>query len=177
MFKYRLLSASTLLIAFLNLGHAQEVGAMPAELEISLDRAAEQGLGYHISGTIPLQLPEGDDHFLVKTKMRAYWRLTSAHHKCPLNVAFITVQVVGRRNHDRLTLALSLTPEVLRPACGDDGPRETTYKFMINTGNLNSTKFTLFVKAQGVARRRGIRREQVLVWNNKVTIKKAPEKQ
>jgi hypothetical protein len=145
MLKYRLLLASTLLIAFLNLGQALEAGEMPAELEISLDRATTQGLGYHIGGTIPLQLPEGDDHFLVKTRMRAYWRLTSAQHKCPLNVALITAQVAGRRNQDRLTLALSLTPEVLRPACGDDGPSETTYKFMVNTGNLNSTEFTLFV--------------------------------
>jgi len=143
--KYRLLLASTLLIAFLNLGQAQEAGEMPAELEISLDGAPRQGLGYHIGGTIPLQLPEGDDHFLVKTRMRAYWRLTSVQHECRLNVALITVQVAGRRNRDRLTLALSLTPEVLRPACGDDGPREATYKFMVNTGNLNSTEFTLFV--------------------------------
>ena len=145
MLKYRLLLASTLLIAFLNLGQAQEAGEMPAELEISLDRAAKLGLSYQISGTIPLQLPDGDDIFVVKTKMRAYWRLTPVQRKCRLNVAFITLQVVGRRNQNRLTLALSLAPQILRPACGDHGPIETTSEFMVNTSNLNSTEFTLFV--------------------------------
>ena len=141
----RLLLASMLLIAFLSSGQAQEAGEMPGELEISLDRAAEQGLGYHISGIIPLQLPDRDDIFIVKAKMRAYWRLTSMYRKCRLNLAFIRLQVVGRRNHDRLTLKLSLTPEVLRPACADDKPVETTDQFVVNTGNLNSTEFTLFV--------------------------------
>jgi len=96
MLKYRLLLASMLLFAFLNLGQAQEPGEMPAELEISLDRAAKLGLGYHISGTIPLQLPDGDDPFVVKTKMRAYWRLTPVQRKCRLNVPFIPLQIVGR---------------------------------------------------------------------------------
>jgi len=134
-----------LLIAFLDSGQAQEVGEMPGELEISLDRAVAQGLGYHVSGTIPLQLPDGDDIFVVKATMRAYWRLTPIYRKCRLSLTLIGLQVVGRRNHDRLTLTLSLTPEVLRPACSDDKPMETAHKFMVNTGDLNSTEFTLFV--------------------------------
>jgi hypothetical protein len=71
MLKYRLLSASMLLIAFLNLGLAQEHGEMPAELEVRLDRAVRQGLGYHLSGTIPLQLPDRDDVFLVLCSVSA----------------------------------------------------------------------------------------------------------
>jgi hypothetical protein len=145
MLEYRLLLASMLLIAFLNSGQAQEAGEMPGELEISLGRAAEQGYGYHISGTIPLQLPDGDDSFIVQAKMRAYWRFISTDRKCRLNLAFIALRIVGRRNHDRLTLKLSLTPEVLRPACSDDKPTETTDQFVVNTGSLNSTEFTLFV--------------------------------
>jgi hypothetical protein len=145
MLKYRLFLASMFLLVFLNLGQAQESGEMPAELEISLDWAAKLGLGYHISGTIPLQLPDGDDPFVVKTRMRAYWHLTPVQRKSRLNVAFITLQVVGRRNQNRLTLALSLAPQVLRPARDDDGPIETTSKFMVNTSNLTSTEFTLFV--------------------------------
>jgi hypothetical protein len=101
---------------------------MPAELEISLDRSTEQGLGYHTSGTIPLQLSDKDNIFVVKAKMPAYWRLPPVYPKCRLNVAFITLQVVGRRNHDRLTLALSLTPEVLRSPCSDHRPMQTTYE-------------------------------------------------
>ena len=143
--EYRLFLASMLLIAFLNSAQAQEAGGMPGELEVSLDRAAERGLGYHISGTIPLQLPDGDDIFVVKARMRASWRLTPMYRKCRLNLAFITLQVTGRRNHDRLTLALSLTPEVLRPACSDDRPIQTTTKVLVNTGNLKSTEFTLLI--------------------------------
>ena len=143
--KYGLPLASMLLLAFLTPGQAQEPDEMPAELEISLDGAAKLGLGYHISGTIPLQLPDGDAPFVVKTRMRAYWRLIPVQRKCRLNVAFIPLQVAGRRNQNRLTLALSLAPQILRPACGDDGPIATTPKFMVNTGHLNSTEFTLFV--------------------------------
>ena len=145
MLDYRLLLASVLLIAFLNSGQAQEAGEMPGELEISLARASEQGYGYHISGTLPLQLPNGDDIFIVKARMLAHWRFISMHRKCRLNPAFMTLRIVGRRNHDRLTLRLSLNPEVLRPACADDKPVETTDQFLVNTGNLNSTEFTLFV--------------------------------
>ena len=141
----RLLLGSMLLITFLSSGQAQEASEMPGELEINFDRATEQGLGYHISGTIPLQLPDRDDIFIVKAQMRAYWRLTPVYRKCRLNLTFIGLQVVGRRNHDRLSLTLSLVPETLRPACRDDKPMETTYQFMVNTGNLNSTVFTLFV--------------------------------
>jgi len=145
MLKYRLLLASMLLFAFLNLGEAQEPGEMPAELQISLDRSAKLGLGYHISGTIPLQLPDEDDSFVVKTRMRAYWRLLPVQRKCRLNVAFIPLQVVGRRNQNRLTLALRLDPQILRPACNDDGPIVTTSKFMVNASKLDSTEFTLLV--------------------------------
>ena len=145
MLEYRFLLAAALLFAFLDLGHAQESGAMPAELEISLDRSIEQGLGYHTSGTIPLQLSDRDNVFVVKAKMPAYWRLTPVYSKCGLNVAFITLQVVGRRNHDRLTLALSFTPEVLRPPCSDHRPMQTTYESRASTGHLNSMEFTLFV--------------------------------
>ncbi len=145
MLERRLLLSSMLLIAFLSSGHAQEAGEMPGELEISLDRSAEQGHSYHISGTIPLQLPDGDDIFIVKAKMRAHSGLISMPRKCRLNLAFITIQMVGRRNHDRLTLKLTLTPEVLRPVCSDDRRAETTDQFVVNTGNLNSTEFTLFV--------------------------------
>ena len=141
----RLLLVPMLLIAFLSSGQAQETRGMPGELEISLDLAAGQRRGYHISGTIPLQLPDRDDTFIVKARMRAYWRLIPIYHKCKLNLAFIPLQVIGRRNHDRLTLALSLAPEVLRPACSNDGPMEATYKALVNIGNLNSTEFTLFV--------------------------------
>ena len=145
MSEYRLLLAPLLLFALLNVGQAQEAGEMPGELEISLDRAAEQGLGYQIVGTIPLQLPDGDETFVVKARMRAYWRLTPAYRNCRLNLAFVTLQATARRNQDRLTLALSLTPEVLRPVCSSDMPTEATYKFMVNTGNLNSTEFTLSI--------------------------------
>ena len=145
MMEYRFVLASALLFAFLDLGHAQEAGAMPAELEISLDRSTELGLGYHASGTIPLQLSDRDNIFVVKAKMPAYWRLTPVYRKCRLNVAFITLQVVGRQNHDRLTLALSLIPEVLRPPCSDHRPMQTTYESRVSTGHLNSMEFTLFV--------------------------------
>ena len=145
MLKYRFLLAATLLIAFLNPGQAQEPREMPAELEINLDRAAKQGLGYHISGAIPLQLPDEDDSFFLKAKMRAYWRLTSAYHKCKPGVVFIPLQVVGRRIQDRLTLALRLSHGVLGPACGDGRPTETTYNSLLTTGYLNPTEFTLFV--------------------------------
>ena len=143
MLEYRLLLASILLIAFLSSGQAQEAGEMPGELEISLDRTAEQGLGYHISGRIPLQLPDRDDVFIVKATMRAYWRLPPMYRKCRLNLTFNRLQVIGRRNRDRLALTLSLTPELHRPACRDDNPMETTYKSVVNTANLNSTVFTL----------------------------------
>jgi hypothetical protein len=145
MLKYRFLLASILLFAFLDLGHTLESGPMPAELEISLDRSTEQGLGYHTSGTIPLQLSDRDNVFVVKAQMPAYWRLTPVYRKCRLNVAFITLQVVGRQIHDRLTLALSLTPEVLRPPCSDHKPMQTTFESRLSTGDLNSVEFTLFV--------------------------------
>ena len=145
MLKYRFLLATALLFPFLDLGHAQEAGAMPAALEISLDRSTEEGLGYHASGTIPLQLSDRDNSIVVKTQMPAYRRLTPAYRKCSLNVSFITLQVVGKRNHDRLTVALSLTPEVLRPPCGDHRPMQATYESRASTGFLNSMEFTLFV--------------------------------
>lgn len=145
MLKYRFLLASALVFAFLDLGHAQEAGAMPAELEIRIDRSSEQGLGYHASGTIPLQLSDRDNIFVVKTQMPAYRRLTPVYRKCSLNVAFITLQVVGKRNHDRLTLALSLTPEILLPPCSDHRPMQATYDSRTSTGHLNSMEFTLFV--------------------------------
>jgi len=56
--KYRAFFAASL-IAFLNLGQAQEAGEMPAAFEVSLDGAAERGPCYHISGTIPPRLGEG----------------------------------------------------------------------------------------------------------------------
>jgi hypothetical protein len=134
-----------MLIAFLTSGQAQESGVMPAELEISLDGAATQGLAYHVSGTIPLQLPDGDDIFTVKAKMRANWHLTPVYRKCRLYEVFIPIQLVGRRNQDRLTLTLSLTPDVLRPACGDERLIGTIPKLIVETGNLNTREFTLFV--------------------------------
>jgi hypothetical protein len=134
-----------MLIAFLNPGQAQEVGAMPAELEISLDGASTQGPGFHLSGTIPLQLPDGDDAFTANAKMRANWRLTPAYRKCRLNVAFVAVQLAGRRIQDRLRLALSLTPDVLQPACGDERLSEAASRVIAETGDLNSTEFTLLV--------------------------------
>jgi hypothetical protein len=139
----RLLLALMLSIAFLNPGQAQASGEMPAELEISLDRAAHHGLGYHLSGTIPLQLSDRDGIFSVKTQVRAYWRATPAYRNCRSGVAFIRVQGVGTQDQDRITLALSLAPEVFRPACGGDRPRETAYKIMANTGNPDSTEFIL----------------------------------
>jgi len=143
MLKYRLLLASILLIAFLNQGQGQEPGEMPAELEISLDRSANHGPGYHISGTIPIQLSDGDGAFVIKTQMRASWRATPVDRNCRSKAAFIRVQVAGRQDQGRIMLALSFTPEVLRHACGDDRPRETAYKFGANPGNLDSTNFTL----------------------------------
>ena len=145
MLKYRFILASVLLFAFLDLGHTLESGAMPAELEISLDGSTEHGLGYHTSGTIPLQLTDRDSVFVVKAQMPAYWRLTPVYRTCRLNVAFITLQVVGRQNHDRLALALSFTPEVLRPSCSDHKPMPTSYESRLSTGDLNSMEFTLFV--------------------------------
>jgi hypothetical protein len=62
-----------MLIALLTSGQAQESGAMPAELEISLDGAATQRLAYHVIGTVPLQLPDGDDTFTLNARMRANW--------------------------------------------------------------------------------------------------------
>jgi len=143
--KYRLPLASMLVIVFLNLGQAQERGEMPAELEINLDRTTKLGLGYHIRGTIALQLPDTDDTFVVKTRMRAHQRLTPVQRKCNLNIAFIPLQIVGRRNQDRLTLSLRLDPQFLQPACNDNQPTMTTSKFMVNTGKLDSTEFTLLV--------------------------------
>jgi hypothetical protein len=146
MFTYRFLLASMLLIAFLNLGHAQESGEMPAELDMSVDQATKQGPGYHINGTIPLQLPNTDGTFVVKTKVRPHWRLTPVQGKCSVNEALITVQVAGKRNHDQLTLTLSFAPEVLQlPACGNDRLTEGTHKLTVSTGNLNSREFRLFV--------------------------------
>ena len=145
MFEYRLLLASMLLTAFLSSGQAQEAGEMPGELEVSFDRAVEQGLGYHISGRIPLQLPDRDDVFIVNANMRAYWHLTPMYRKCRLNLTFIGLQVIGRRNHDRLALTLRLTPELLQPTCRDVKPMETAYKSVLNTGSLTSTVFTLSV--------------------------------
>jgi len=135
-----------LLIASLNVLQAQDSGETPAELDISLDEAAGKGLDFHINGTIPLQLPDGYDTFVVKTKMRPYWRLTPVQHKCSVNEAFITVQVAGKRNHDQLTLTLSFAPEVLHlPACGNERLAEGSHKLTVNTGELNSREFRLFV--------------------------------
>lgn len=139
----RLLLASMLSIAFLNLGHAQASDEMPAELEISLDRAANHGPGYHLSGTIPLHLSDRDGVFFLKTQVRAYWRATPVYRNCQSKVAVIRVQGVGTQDQDRITLALSLTPEVLRPACGGDTPRQAAYKLTAHTGDLDSTEFTL----------------------------------
>ena len=139
----RLLLASMLSIAFLNPGHAQASDEMPAELEISLERAANHGLGYHLGGTIPLQLSDRDGVFFVKTQVRAYWRATPVYRNCRSKVAFIRVQGVGTQDQDRITFALSLTPDVLRPACAGDTPREAAYKFTANTSSLDSTEFTL----------------------------------
>ena len=145
MLEHRLTVASMLLIAFLNLGGAQAAGEMPAELEISLDRATKEGLGHHIKGTIPLQLPDGDESFVAEEVMRSDWSITPVQRKCRSNVAFITLRVAGRRDHDRLTVALSLTPEILRPSCNDDKPMEATYEFVVDTVNLNSTEFSLAI--------------------------------
>ena len=76
MSEHRLTVASMLLIAFLNLGGAQAAGEMPAELEINLDRVTQKGLGHHIKGTIPLQLPDGDESFVVEEVMRSEWSIT-----------------------------------------------------------------------------------------------------
>ena len=145
MLEHSLTVASMLLVAFLNVGGAQAEGEMPAELEISLDRVTKEGLGHHLKGTIPLQLPDGDGTFVVEEEMRSYWSITSVHRKCKSNVDFITLEVAGRRDHDRLTVALSLTPEILRPACNDDKPMEPTYEFMVDNVNLNSTEFSLAI--------------------------------
>ena len=134
-----------MLIAFLTSGQAQESGPMPAELEISLDGAATQRLAYHVIGTVPLQLPDGDDTFTLNARMRANWRLIPAYRKCRVNEDVIAIQLAGRRNQDRLTLTLSLTPEVLRPACADERLIETIPKLIVETSNLNSTEFTLLV--------------------------------
>jgi len=144
--KYRFLLASMLLIASLNVLQAQDSGETPAELDISLDEAAGKGLDFHINGTIPLQLPDGYDTFVVKTKVRPYWRLTPVRGKCSVNEAFITVQVAGERNQDQLTLTLSFAPEVLHlPACGNERLAEGSHKLTVNTGELNSREFRLFV--------------------------------
>ncbi len=145
MLKYRLLLGSMLLAAFLNSLQAQEHDSMPAELEVSLDRVTKQGIGYHISGNIPLELPGGDDNFVVKAKMRAYWRFSTVYRKCKLGAAFIPLQVFGGRNQDQLTLAINLPPEIPRPACGDGSLVEAASKVSVDIGNLNSTDFTLFV--------------------------------
>jgi hypothetical protein len=60
-------------------------------------------------------------------------------------VALITLRVAGRRNHDQLALSLVLTPKAIRPACSDDASVERTSALLVNTGNLNSTEFRLFV--------------------------------
>jgi hypothetical protein len=118
---------------------------MPAELEISLDRVTKEGLGHHIKGTIPLQLPDGDESFVVEEVMRSDWSITQVQRKCRSNVAFIRLRVAGRRDHDRLTVALSLTPEILRPSCNDDKPMDTTNEFTVDTVNLNSTELSLAI--------------------------------
>ena len=145
MLEHTLTVASMLLIAFLSLGGAQAAGEMPAELEINLDRVTQEGLGYHIKGTIPLQLPDGDESFVVEEVMRSYWNIAPVQRKCRSNVAFITLRVAGRRDRDRLTVALSLTPVILRPSCDDDKPMEPTYESMVDTVNLNSTEFSLAI--------------------------------
>lgn len=145
MLKYRFLLAAMVLLAVLNLGQAQEAGEMPAELEISLDRVAKQGLGYHISGTISLNLPDADDGFAIQVMMRAHSRLASAYHKCKLSAIVIPVKVAGRRHNDRLTLALRLPHGIIGPACGDGRAIETTYNSMLDDSYLTSTEFTLFM--------------------------------
>jgi hypothetical protein len=145
MFKYRLPFAAMLLAAFTNVLHAQERESMPAELEVSLDRVTKQGIGYHISGRIPLELPNGDDNFVVKAKMRAYWRFSTVYRKCKLGVTFVPLEILGRRDQDRLRLAISLHPEMPRPACDDGSLVEAASKVLVNVGDLNSTEFTLFV--------------------------------
>lgn len=139
-----------LLVACLHPGQAQEASGMPAELEISLDRPAKQTLGYRASGTIPFQLPDKDDTFVATVMMPGDWHVDPVSRKCRLNRFVGALKIVGRRNQNRLALALSFTleivpPEVLRPACGDDKAIETISQFMANTGSLARAEFTLFV--------------------------------
>jgi len=145
MLKDWLLLTSMLLVAVLCSGQAQDAGGMPAELEIRLDRPAAEGHRYRVSWKIPLQLPDSDDSFVVTATMPAYWHLNAIDRNCRLKRSVITFKVVGRRNQDRLKLALSFTPEGHLPACGDDKAIETTSVFIVNTGSLTPTEFTLFV--------------------------------
>ena len=145
MLKDRVLLTSMLFVAFLHAGQAQDAGGMPAELEISLNRHGRQVPGYRVSGTIPLPLPDRDDTFVVTAKMPAYWRLDPVGSKCRLNRFVVALKVVGRRNQDRLRLALSFTAEALRPTCGDDKVIETISKVRVDTRSLLPMEYTLFV--------------------------------
>ncbi len=145
MLKYRLLFASILVAAFLNSSQAQDGDGMPAELEVTLDRTAQRGIGYHISGTIPLVLPDGDDTFALQAKMRVYWRISPAYGKCKSGAAFIPIRVLGRRNRERLTLTIPLPPEVRRPACNDGILIDANSKVLVYRGNPTLAEFTLSV--------------------------------
>lgn len=96
--KYRVLFASVL-IAFLNLGQAQEAGEMPAELEVSLDRAgAERGPCYRISGTIPPRLGESVPVISVLPTNTVPWPLVFDDSKTSAELSAIAARpsdVVG----------------------------------------------------------------------------------
>jgi hypothetical protein len=143
MLKDRLLLTSMLFVAFLPGGQAQDAGGMPAELEISLARSAGKVIGYRVSGAIPLKVPDGDDTFFVTAKLPAYWHLDAVNRKCGLNRFAVALRVVGKRQQDRLKLALSLTPDVRWPPCAENKAIETTSEFPVSTGDLRPTEFTL----------------------------------
>jgi hypothetical protein len=105
-------------------------------LEIHVDRPASKAHGYRVRGTIPLQLPERDESFVITARMPAYWLVNPVNRNCKLNRFAVAVKVVGRRDQDRLRLALSLTPETLRQACGNDKAIEAASKFTVNTSDL-----------------------------------------
>jgi hypothetical protein len=145
MLKARLLLTSMLFVAFLPGGRAQDAGGKPAELEISLARSAGQARGYRVSGAIPLNVPNGDDTFVVTASLPAYWHLSAVNRKCGLNRFAIALKIVGRRSQDRLKLALSLSPDVRWPPCVENKAIETISEFPVNTGDLRPTEFTLSV--------------------------------
>jgi hypothetical protein len=145
MLKYKFLLASILVAAFLNSLQAQDGDGMPAELEVTLDRAAQRGIGYHITGTIPLVLPDGDESFAVQAKMRVYWRISPAYRKCKLRVAFIPLRVLGRRNRDRLTLTITTSTEVHPPDCNDGSLIDANFVTLVYSGKPTFAEFTLSV--------------------------------